>query len=186
MQPKHSGYPTKQPGSFSSNQVGFNRITRNGGEFHSSFLESFCPKSERWGTHKDILRLVIPTAEMRRLARLTMEIVIGLLLSLRMCYNDACLCERGVVVFYTMEEAAVLCGFLELYLNRDSVDAAVRKNYEKFRLGLVQESLGRDDYIWVTKALSFLRPHWWQDHEDHRALENALLKTQTLALKTKK
>ena len=138
------------------------------------------------------------------MARLTMEIVIGLLLSLRMCYNDACLCkpplpkfvpscyndaclcERGVVVFYTMEEAAVLCGFLELYLNRDSVDAAVRKNYEKFRLGLVQESLGRDDYIWATKALSFLRPHWWQDHEDHRALENALLKTQTLALKTKK
>ena len=44
-------------------------------------------------------------------------------------------------MFYTMEEAAVLCGFLELYLNRDSVDAAVRKNYEKFRLGLVQESL---------------------------------------------
>ena len=38
----------------------------------------------------------------------------------------------------------------------------------------------------ATKALSFLRPHWWQDHEDHRALENALLKTQTLALKTKK
>jgi len=25
MQPKHSGYPTKQPGFFSSNQVGFNR-----------------------------------------------------------------------------------------------------------------------------------------------------------------
>lgn len=127
--------------------------------------------------------MVIPIAEMRRLARLTMEIVIGLLLSLRMCYNNACLCERGAVVFYTMEEAAVLCGFLELYLNRDSVDAAVRKNYEKFRLRLVQESLGRDDYIWATKALSFLRPHWWQDHEDHRALENALLKTRTLASK---
>lgn len=60
------------------------------------------------------------------------------------------------------------------------------KELQKFRLGLVQESLGRDDYIWATKALSFLRPHWWQDHEDHRALENALLKTQTLALKTKK
>ena len=25
MQPKHSGYPTKQPGFFSSNQVGFNK-----------------------------------------------------------------------------------------------------------------------------------------------------------------
>lgn len=54
-----------------------------------------------------------------------------------------------------MEEAAVLCGFLDGYLERDSVDAAVREKYEKFRLGLVQESLGRDDYIWATKALSF-------------------------------
>lgn len=88
-------------------------------------------------------------------------------------------------MFYTTEEAAVLCGFLDGYLERDSVDAAVREKYEKFRLGLVQESLGRDDYIWATKALSFLRPHWWQDYEDQRALENALLKTQTLALKTK-
>ena len=102
------------------------------------------------------------------------------------CYNDACLCERSAGrVFYTTEEAAVLCGFLDGYLERDSVDAAVREKYEKFRLGLVQESLGRDDYIWATKALSFLRPHWWQDYEDQRALENALLKTQTLALKTK-
>ena len=78
-------------------------------------------------------------------------------------------------MFYTTEEAAVLCGFLDGYLERDSVDAAVREKYEKFRLGLVQESLGRDDYIWATKALSFLRPHWWQDYEDQRALENALL-----------
>lgn len=88
-------------------------------------------------------------------------------------------------MFYTMEEAAVISGFLELYLERDSVDEMTRSKHRKFRLGLVQESLGRDDYIWATKALSFLRPHWWQDHEDHRALENALLKTQTLALKTK-
>ena len=84
-------------------------------------------------------------------------------------------------MFYTMEEAAIIGGFLELYLERDSVDAAVREKYEKFRLGLVQESLGRDDYIWATKALSFLRPHWWQDYEDQRALENALLKTHLLA-----
>ena len=95
-------------------------------------------------------------------------------------------CVKGVLLcFIRWRKRPVLCGFLELYLNRDSVDAAVRKNYEKFRLGLVQESLGRDDYIWATKALSFLRPHWWQDYEDQRALENALMKTQTLALKTK-
>ena len=43
-------------------------------------------------------------------------------------------------MFYTTEEAAVLGGFLELYLERDSVDAAVREKYEKFRLGLVQEN----------------------------------------------
>ena len=29
-------------------------------------------------------------------------------------------------MFYTMEEAAVIGGFLELYLERDSVDPAVR------------------------------------------------------------
>lgn len=76
-------------------------------------------------------------------------------------------------MFYTTEEAAALCGFLDGYLERDSVDAAVREKYEKFRLGLVQESLGRDDYIWATKALSFLRPHWWQDYEDQRARKRA-------------
>ena len=42
-------------------------------------------------------------------------------------------------MFYTMEEAAVIGGFLELYLERDSVDAAVREKYENFRLGLVQD-----------------------------------------------
>lgn len=119
------------------------------------------------------------------MARLTMEIVIGLLLSLRMCYNNACLCERGAVVFYTMEEAAVIGGFLELYLERDSVDEMTRSKHQKFRLGLAQSSLERSDYEWAAMALGFLRPHWWQDHEDHRTLENALLKTQTLALKTK-
>ena len=111
-------------------------------------------------------------------------------------------------MFYTMEEAAIIGGFLELYLERDSVDAAVREKYEKFRLGLVQEYLERDsvdpavreqhrrfrqglmrgaleraDYEWAAAALGFLRPQWWQEHEDHRALENALLKTRTLASK---
>lgn len=68
------------------------------------------------------------------------------------------MCERGTVVFYTMEEAAVLCGFLELYLERA-------------------------DYEWAAATLGFLRPQWWPEHEDHRALENALLKTRTLASK---
>lgn len=97
-----------------------------------------------------------------------------------------CLFVKGVsAVFYTTEEAAVLDGFLELYLGRDSVDAAVRRKCEKFRLDLLRECLGRDDYVWAAMALSFLRPYWWQDYEDRRALENALLKTQTLAMKTR-
>ena len=39
-------------------------------------------------------------------------------------------------MFYTTEEAAVLGGFLELYLERDSVDPAVRDRHRKFRQGL--------------------------------------------------
>ena len=86
-------------------------------------------------------------------------------------------------MFYTMEEAAVLGGFLELYLDRDSVDPAVRERHRKFRQGLLGGALERADYEWAAAALGFLRPQWWQEHEDHRALENALLKTRTLASK---
>ena len=89
-------------------------------------------------------------------------------------------------MFYTMEEAAVLGGFLELYLDRDSVDPAVRERHRKFRQGLLGGALERADYEWAAAALGFLRPQWWQEHEDHRALENALLKTRTLASKKNK
>ena len=82
-------------------------------------------------------------------------------------------------MFYTMEEAAVLGGFLELYLERDSVDPAVRERHRKFRQGLLGGALDE----WAAAVLGFLRPQWWQEHEDHRALENALLKTRTLASK---
>ena len=40
-------------------------------------------------------------------------------------------------MFYTMEEAAIIGGFLELYLDRDSVDPAVRERHRKFRQGLL-------------------------------------------------
>ena len=36
-------------------------------------------------------------------------------------------------MFYTTEEAAIVCGFLDLYLNRDSVDRAVREQNRKFQ-----------------------------------------------------
>lgn len=89
--------------------------------------------------------------------------------------------KGGADMFYTMEEAAVLGGFLELYLDRDSVDPAVRERHRKFRQGLMRGALERADYEWAAAALGFLRPQWWPEHEDHRALENALLKTRTLA-----
>ena len=86
-------------------------------------------------------------------------------------------------MFYTMEEAAIIGGFLELYLERDSVEPAVREQHRRFRQGLMRGTLERADYEWAAAVLGFLRPQWWPEHEDHRALENALLKTRTLASK---
>ena len=83
-------------------------------------------------------------------------------------------------MFYTTEEAAIVCGFLE-YLNRDSVDRAVREQNRKFQRSAARGDLRREDYQWAEKALDFLQPCWWQSHEDHRALQNALLKTHLLA-----
>ena len=87
----------------------------------------------------------------------------------------------GRRMFYTTEEAAIVCGFLDLYLNRDSVDRAVREQNRKFQRSAARGDLRRKDYRWVEKALDFLQPCWWQLHEDHRALQNALLKTHLLA-----
>ena len=72
---------------------------------------------------------------------------------------------------------------LRTILDRDSVDPAVRERHRKFRQGLLGGALERVDYEWAAAALGFLRPQWWPEHEDHRALENALLKTRTLASK---
>ena len=98
-----------------------------------------------------------------------------------LCYNIPCLREGCGYVLH--DGAAVLGGFLELYLDRDSVDPAVRERHRKFRQGLMRGALERADYEWAAATLGFLRPQWWPEHEDHRALENALLKTRTLASK---
>ena len=84
-------------------------------------------------------------------------------------------------MFYTTEEAAIVCGFLDLYLNRDSVDRAVREQNRRFQRSAARGDLRREDYQWAEKALDFLQPCWWQSHEDHRALQNALLNTHLLA-----
>ena len=49
-------------------------------------------------------------------------------------------------MFYTMEEASIIGGFLELYLERDSVDPAVREQHRRFRQGLMRGVLERADY----------------------------------------
>lgn len=46
-------------------------------------------------------------------------------------------------MFYTIEEAAIIGGFLELYLERDSVDPAVRERHRRFRQGLMRGTLER-------------------------------------------
>ena len=68
-------------------------------------------------------------------------------------------------MLYTTEEAAVICGFLNAHLAQAGVEVSV------------------DDYRWAENVLCFLKPCWWQLHEDHRALENVLLKTHLLAQK---
>ena len=86
-------------------------------------------------------------------------------------------------MFYTMEEAAIVCGFLNLYLDRASVDANLREHNTAFQRGVAAESLQPEDYRWAEKVLHFLKPCWWQLYEDRRALENVLFKTHLLAQK---
>ena len=84
-------------------------------------------------------------------------------------------------MLYTTEEAAVICGFLNAHLAQDGVEVSVRKRNAAFQLGAATETLQPKDCRWAEKVLHFLKPCWWQLHEDHRALENALLKTHLLA-----
>lgn len=86
-------------------------------------------------------------------------------------------------MLYTTEEAAVICGFLNAHLAQASVEVSVRKRNAAFQRGVIMGTLQPDDYRWAENVLCFLRPCWWQLHEDYRALENVLLKTHLLAQK---
>lgn len=81
---------------------------------------------------------------------------------------------------YTEEEAAILCGFIGRYVDRDSTYDTVRSAYSRLCKGLEQHTLMYQDYLWAEQVLQFLKPQWWTEREDHRALESLLLKTQTL------
>lgn len=86
---------------------------------------------------------------------------------------------------YSYEDAAVLTGFLESYLDRDSVAPSVREEYQRFVLRLHSGCLMYADFLWAEKVLLFLKPFWWQEREDQRALANALLRTRTLSRELK-
>ena len=77
---------------------------------------------------------------------------------------------------YTEEEAAILCGFIGRYIDRDSICDTVRSAYSR---------LTHQDYLWTEQVLQFLMPQWWTEREDHHALASLLLKTQSLIRATR-
>ena len=78
---------------------------------------------------------------------------------------------------YTEEEAAILCGFIGRYVDRDSTYDTVRSAYSRLCKGLEQHTLMYQDYLWAEQ--------WWTEREDHRALAALLLKTQSLIRATR-
>lgn len=83
-------------------------------------------------------------------------------------------------MFYTQEESAVLGGFLSSYLNRGFASGLVREELARFQVGLEQGCLQKAELLWAEQALLALKPFWWEEWEDHRALMGTLLKTQAL------
>ena len=83
-------------------------------------------------------------------------------------------------MFYTQEESAVLGGFLSSYLNRGSASGLVREELARFQVGLERGCLQKSELQWAEQMLLALKPLWWEEWEDHRALMSALLKTQAL------
>ena len=61
-------------------------------------------------------------------------------------------------MFYTTEEAAIVCGFLDLYLNRNSVDRAVREQNRRFQRSAARGDLRREDYRWAERRWTFSSP----------------------------
>lgn len=86
---------------------------------------------------------------------------------------------------YTEEEAAILCGFIGRYVDRDSTYDTVRSVYFRLCKGLEQHTLMYQNYLWAEQVLQFLKPQWWTEWEDHRALAALLLKTQSLIRATR-
>ena len=86
---------------------------------------------------------------------------------------------------YTEEEVAILCGFIGRYVDRDSTCETVRSAYSRLCKGLEQHTLMYQDYLCAEQVLQFLKPQWWTEREDHRALAALLLKAQSLIRATR-
>ncbi len=86
---------------------------------------------------------------------------------------------------YSCEETALLISFMGPYFTRSSVSFSVQNQYGQIVQRLQTNSLVKADLLWIERAILFLRPFWWPEHEDHRALTNALLRTQALARESK-
>lgn len=92
----------------------------------------------------------------------------------------SCALRGGRALFYTQEEAAILDGFLSSYLNRGSASGLVREELARFQVGLERGCLQKSELQWAEQMLLALKPLWWEEWEDHRALMSVLLKTQVL------
>lgn len=92
----------------------------------------------------------------------------------------SCALRGGRALFYTQEEAAILGGFLSSHLNRGSASDRVRNELARFQVGLEQGCLQKSELKWAEQMLLALKPLWWEEWEDYRALMSALLKTQAL------
>ena len=60
---------------------------------------------------------------------------------------------------YTEEEAAILCGFIGRYVDRDSTYDTVPSAYSRLCKGLEQHTLMYQDYLWAEQVLQFLKPN---------------------------
>ena len=56
---------------------------------------------------------------------------------------------------YTEEEAAILCGFIGRYVDRDSTYDTVRSAYSRLCKGLEQHTLTYQDYLWAEIPKAF-------------------------------
>ena len=64
-------------------------------------------------------------------------------------------------MFYTTEEAAIVCGFLN-YIWIGPAWMSLCGDATRHSNSAATETLQPEDYRWAEKVLHFLKPCWWQ------------------------